>query len=203
MYAVGRDAAKLRQNLGTYLEDLGADASARVVDIVADVTTASGATEAWTKIGAHLNGATKVDVLISSSGPWWKASPLHELDATTFDEAVAANLSAHFYVWRAFAKHVSKSYILVNGAAMNYLPRVGLTGVLANALHGLISVFVNESPSHGFRCHEYLISARVADGEGPKAVPTKKFGGTFLKIAEGDVEGATIHGDEAFAQKYA
>jgi short-subunit dehydrogenase len=64
VFIVGRSGDKLDELKKTYLGD-----DARVVPIVADVTTALGAEEAWNQIS--LKSEKKgIDHLVSSSGPW-------------------------------------------------------------------------------------------------------------------------------------
>ena len=180
VFIVGREASKLESLKNDYL---GGDK--RVIAIVADVTSATGADSAAKLV---LEQTKSGDHLVSSSGPWWTTPALHETPAEKVEEAFQSNIFAHFNVWRSFAKHVRSSYVIVNGAAKSGLPGTGLTGICANALHGFAVVAQSEAARlNGLRVHEFLIASRVADGEGPHAVPTKKFGKFFVSIANGVV----------------
>lgn len=131
LFLVGRSQEKLQLLRREYFD---AENDDRIVLIEADLSSAAGAKSALERL--HDFGVQQLDIVVSSSGPWWRVPALHEMDPNTWNDAVAANLSAHFFTFNALAK-ISKTFVFVNGAAALSAGKSGLTGALANAVHGL------------------------------------------------------------------
>ncbi len=177
VYIVGRHCSSLERLHKDYL-----GGAQNVVPICADVTTSAGA------FAAHAAIADKTSTiahLVSCSGPWWNFPPLAELDPENWDEAIQANISAHFYVYRAFIASVTDSFTIVNGAAMSSVPFSGVTGMCAATVHAF--ALLAESQTKHVCVYEMLISARVSDGEPAPAISSSKIGCFFVAVASGRV----------------
>lgn len=77
------------------------------------------------------------------------------------------------------------SFILVNGAAADWLPKSGFTGLLAHTVRGLSKLIREESKSSEIRVYELLISVRVADGPPNPGLKSAEFGNVFTALAAG------------------
>jgi NAD(P)-dependent dehydrogenase (short-subunit alcohol dehydrogenase family) len=175
----GRDRDRLEALAADYL---GSDR--RIIVVAADTSVPEGALRASELAGEKVGA---IDHLVSSSGPWWDVGPLLDLDYETWRRAMRANLDSHFLIWRHFGGLMARgaSYVIVNGHAALGLPDTGLTGICANAVHGLASVIMAEGKGRGLRSHELMIGVRVADGPPAPGMPSAEFGRLFAAIAAG------------------
>jgi NAD(P)-dependent dehydrogenase (short-subunit alcohol dehydrogenase family) len=186
---LGRDRPRLEKLTNEYL---GGDS--RVTIIAADVSDMDGARRAAEKVKEEVG---QIDHLVSSSGPWWDVGPLHQVEPEVWRSAMRANVDSHLYSYRYFSEMVapSGSYIIMNGAAADFLPDSGLTGICAFTIRGLCKVLLYEGAGRGLRIHELLLRARVADGPPNPGIKSEVFGVVFAAIASGKTDykaGTTI-----------
>jgi 3-oxoacyl-[acyl-carrier protein] reductase len=187
---VGRDRERLDELARNYL-----DSDNRIALVTADPTVPEGALQASEAVRETVG---EIDHLVSSSGPWWDAGPLVQLDYETWRRAVRANVDAHFLVWRHFGSLMTRaaSYVIVNGQAARGLPESGLTGICANAVRGLAAVIMAEAKERGLRAHELMIGIRVAEKPPAPGMKSADFGRVFAAVAAGRTgheAGVTIH----------
>lgn len=174
---VGRSREKLVDIALGYL-----DGDKRIINVAADVSTPEGAEKAARTVSSEVG---EIDHLVSSSGPWWDAGPIHELETSVWRSAFQANIDIHFYSFREFSRLMKKggSFIIMNGAAADFLPNSGLTGICAFAVRGLCKVLLAEGLELGLRIHELLLRLRVADGPPNPGMKSEVFGELFAAIA--------------------
>jgi NAD(P)-dependent dehydrogenase (short-subunit alcohol dehydrogenase family) len=186
---LGRNQAKLSKIADEYL-----DRNPRIKIVAADVSTSEGAEAAADKIRSEVGS---LDHVVASSGPWWNVGSLQTLEPATWRSAMQANVDAHFYSFRYFSSLVNKggSYVIMNGAAADFLPDSGLTGICAFSLRGLCKVLLSEGSAMGLRIYELLLRARVADEPPNPGIKSEIFGEVFVAIASNKIEqsgGSTI-----------
>jgi NAD(P)-dependent dehydrogenase (short-subunit alcohol dehydrogenase family) len=186
---VGRSREKLAGITNGYL---GGDK--RILQIVADVSTPEGAEKAAREVSSEVG---EIDHLVSSSGPWWDAGPIYRLETRVWRAAFQANVDTHFFCFREFSRIMNNggSYVIMNGAAADFLPKSGLTGICSFSVRGLCKVILAEGVELGFRIHELLLRLRVADGPPNPGMKSELFGELFAAIASNSLgiePGSTI-----------
>mmetsp|Transcript_32482 Transcript_32482/g.52616 ORF Transcript_32482/g.52616 Transcript_32482/m.52616 type:complete len:240 (+) Transcript_32482:121-840(+) len=108
-----------------------------------------------------------IDHVISSSGPWWNAPPLHEIDPALYDEIYRSNYLAHFLIYRTFLPSIlekkGSSFTFVTGAA-GEMPGSGITGLFAANLFDLAKWAMFQSKPFPVRVNELRIGMRIDVG---------------------------------------
>ncbi|KAJ3111415.1 Outer membrane efflux protein [Phlyctochytrium bullatum] len=145
-----------------------------------------------------------LDHVVCSSGPWWNTPSLHQLDYDTFRKGFAANVDAHFLVWRHIGSLIidkpGSSFVFINGAAM-HMPAAGFTSVLAHSVAGLTNLVNFQTKGSAIRTNELLIFVRVeSDADFAARKLTKQdalthssdFGRIFPALALGSHKGERI-----------
>eukprot|EP00899_Mesostigma_viride_P007453 jgi/Mesvir1/16709/Mv15100-RA.1 len=199
LFIAGRNASKLN----TLAADLAARPGAKKIQtIVADYSTPEGAQSAHDQVVKYL-GSSPLDHVISSSGPWWQLPSIKDASPAQVQQALAANIHSHLYVYTQFGNLAKRSYQLVNGVALRGLPHTGITGACAHAVDGISKLF---SAELGRRFTQLLIVSSVghADMRGPSTMDPAKFGKVFVAIALGlgspDRQGTIVVDDKIHAE---
>ena len=174
VFVVSRFAGKLK-GLRDYFDN-----DKRVIEIVADVSCPRGAASAYEQVSTH-----QIHHVVDCIGGWVKGT-LEEMSAQEYLDAQQSHLNAHFFVWKHFASVSSlESYVIVNGATKDHLPRSGITGLLAKQLSSLIELLRASTDLERVFLVELVVGGRVADDDGDTTVsyPPRVFGQIFVEIA--------------------
>ncbi|KAI9034654.1 hypothetical protein DFJ74DRAFT_650112 [Hyaloraphidium curvatum] len=197
VFILGRSADKLE---AVKQKHLGSDP--RAVPVAADYSTEAGAREAARKVQELLAGE-KLDHVVSSSGPWWQVPSLAGMDPAKWREAMAANVDAHFYAYRFLIGLTKGSFQIVNGAAKDGLPGIGLTGITANAVDGFARVAAHEAKrGGGARVYNVLLASSVGHAaQRGRTNDPAEYGHAFVAIALGKAGGTEVALDDAAAAR--
>lgn len=178
VWIAGRSEAKLREIKSSLMKD-----DDKVHILPADYSTVQGAKKLESMLPpGHF------DVVVASSGPWWRVNQLHEADLETFERAMHANVHAQLLLYKVLVKRTKKHYIVVNGSAANMLPHSTLTGICANSVVGFAKVAHAEcaaDPTLPLLTHA-LVSSSVGHGQfRSQTNDPVDFGRTFVAMALG------------------
>ncbi|MGH1562814.1 SDR family NAD(P)-dependent oxidoreductase [Mumia sp. DW29H23] len=167
--AVARSASRLDA-----LRDEAEDAAARVVPVVADVSTDDGAATVAEQVGDHARVQGPVDAAFAAIGGWWEGPNLVDLDTATWDDLLRSHLTAHFLAARSTVPSLApdgSAYVTLNGIA-TLQPEAGSgpVSVTGAAQSMLLEVLRAEQADPRTRFHELcVVNPVVDDGEAEHA----------------------------------
>lgn len=184
--------------------------------IAADYSSLNGARDFQALVGAELPQPT-LDVVVASSGPWWRASHIAggDVDLDTLYGATQANFNAHLFLYNILVPKLRPTtgrYLLINGAAAKNITRMGVTAVMANAVVGAAQLMHAQSKDGASLPHRFthvLLASSVGHEamRGPSTNDPNEYGKAFVAMALDqharyqDQQSGTLELNDAMAAK--
>jgi NAD(P)-dependent dehydrogenase (short-subunit alcohol dehydrogenase family) len=155
---------------------------------------------------------TVLDIVVSSSGPWWPVKYLagQDTDIDTIYNATQGSFNSHLFLFNILAPKLQPNtgqYILVNGSAAKNIPAYGLTAVMGYGVEGAAKLMHAQSINEDGFPHFTHAQIAMSIGHGrPGTNDPIEFGNVFVSMAlnkhESEMdENGTLFLDDATAAK--